>query len=360
MIARSADKYEAFINAVKQRYAPFEYQGLESYIVYHDLKVLKVFKWFVVANMSFEEESHFLAERHSRLSVYAPDITANIVWLATDGEITEDRQDAYASALLMTIGESFLHSTWKCAQKAEQYRLAEGIGKCLAKRHRLAPRCQISSSDFNHRSYRWFIEASNLLFSSELSTKILPDAHSALSDKIEAFVNSHCPIPASGDVALIHGDLNLSNIVISRKEPQFVDPGPALLVGAGVEDPSSVILDEGWDVALMAKHFLENGGPPARTAFITGYLKESKLDPDSFGCSLIFWETYCFLLVAALSCRRYKMFQDESNPFNSFLKSKKVTINKYISYCFSKVLINVELEPIFPAFINNNAVEIFC
>lgn len=357
---RSADTYTSFLEQISRKYSVYKHQGLESIILGIDGKLLKVYQWFVIAEMSKDDEFELLTTNKKLLSIYASAIETNIISISADGSIPSTDDEAFAYGLLMSVGESFLHSIWRTASKLEQCAWAEKIGLSFAERHQCAPTQPSYNQDNKSILTSWIAEALTLLYSNEICTRLLPDAEGAIFQKIERLFEAGQMTVDSCSVPVIHGDPNLANILICKNgEPQFIDPGPALLVGAGVDKPLLRSLDVGWDVALMAKHFYEGGGYEARKAFLKGYAAQNEISQDTLCGRILYWEIYCYLLVVTVCCNKYSDFQSASNPFGAFLNARQLSLDTYIKWYFTQVLLRLDLAKAFPVLCEENSVSIF-
>ena len=194
----------------------------------------------------------------------------------------------------------------------------------------------------------------------ELSQELLPSIRSVAI--LEAFNRLHQAkgITAHSTVPAVHGDPNLSNIVLSAGgEPQFIDPGPALLLGVGIERPGDWTLDSGWDVALLAKHFLEQSGEQGQRAFLDAYSKRAGLSCEGLLSEMRYWQVLCYLMIVAVCVKRWHDFQTEENPVSSFLATHRISLGRYIRYFFARSLELLGVAHLYPTFVEDFGAEIF-
>lgn len=357
---RSADCYQSLLKKFSRNYSTYKQQGLESIIFLVDGKLLKIYQWFVIAGLTIDDEYNLLNSNKNLLSIYAPDINVDIVSISSDGIINPSLNQAFAFGLMMSIGDAFLDSVWKSANRVDQCNWAEKIGSSLAQRHQKAPTRSIIKSDNASELTDWISESLTLIYSSAPDSKILPDAKDDIINAVQLAFDTGLMKQSFGNLPVIHGDPNLANILIGKNgDLQFIDPGPALLIGAGVDKPLLRALDVCWDVVLMAKHFRENGGNDTRSAFLGGYAAQNETVLDELLGRMLYWEIFCNLLVVTVCCNKFLDFQLASNPFGAFLISRNLSLDRYIKWYFYQVLYQLGITNRFPAFCEQNSADIF-
>ena len=347
---RSYESYSRLIELLSAQYGKMEYQGLESYLFPVDGRLLKIYQWFLLDGVGLAEELKLWQYQQQLLSIYAPRLEAQVIALSPDAVKDAPSGDVFCYGILMARGEPFVSTVWSQASAEERRRLAETIGRTLAERHLAAPQQAALFHADSEVLSAWTSEVLEIIGRYPISSNIVPDAASEIVGAIKHMIqNGEIAQPLT--VPLVHGDLNLSNIVLSANELQFIDPGPALLFGIGIKDPKAWTLDVWWDVVVFANALLRQGIPQARDAFLRSYCDAWAITIAEMEARLRYWEALHDLMVVAICCKRWQDFQDAENPFAQYMQQRGLSLHSYTQYFFAHSLQRLHIAGQFPHFI---------
>ena len=359
-MARTLEMYTALIECLTNRYGLFGRQGLESHLFRWGNRILKVYQWFILTNLGLEQERQLWEHQKRLLAIYAPALDTQVIAIAPTGAISGTLLNPFCYGLSLSLATPFFESVWQPAGHTERMEWAARIGVELAARHLQAPvqpaRFYDNGAAFGH----WTEEVLHRISAYEVSQELLPPASSlAILAAIDPLIQAE-GISLHPTVPTVHGDPNLSNIVISADgDLQFIDPGPALLLGAGIKCPYDWTLDIGWDVALLAKHLLEQSGVRGQQAFLSAYSKRAGLPCEDLLSGMRYWQALCYLMIVAVCVKRWHDFQTEGNPFSTFLATRRISLSRYTRYFFAHSLELLGIAHLYPTFVEDFGTEIF-
>lgn len=356
---RTPEMHSALIERLACVYGLLANQGLESHLFVVGNRVLKIYQWFLMADLDLEEEFKLRKQQRWLLSIYAPRLDARLIAVSADGSIFAASAETFCYGLLISRGNPFFESVWEPASGPERIDWATWIGTTLAARHVDAPLQTTKFHEDRTILKAWIKEVLDRITAYEIGLELLPQAWQCILKAVDSLLQSG-DIWTPATVPVVHGDLNLSNIVLAaNNEPQFIDPGPALLLGIGLRKPNEWTLDSWWDAALLSKHFLEHGGAQVRDAFLRGYSDRLGVSHAFTLSRLRYWQALCYLMIVAVCCKRWHDFQEESNPFAKFLRVRGISLSTYTQYFFAQGLRLLQVTDCFPAFMAQFGREIF-
>jgi hypothetical protein len=84
---------------------------------------------------------------------------------------------------------------------------------------------------------------------------------------------------------------------------------------------------------------------------VQAYSIQASLSTTALAAKLQYWQALCHLMITAVCYRRWHDFQEDSNPFAQFLRSRSISLSTYVQYYFAQSLIDLKVTTRFPAFI---------
>ncbi len=332
-IKRSKKRYNQLCTSMEAQFKQFPFVGFENHLYIWNSKILKFYRWFAFSSLSSAEEREKRNKEQKLLDLYAPALESSLVGLNEDGSLSLEivDQDFFCYGLLMNQGIPFLQKFWQQSSKHQRIEWARQIGKNLAKYHRNAPLLSPPFQDNSTIKINWLAEICQIIDKHCHNKTSLPSIKENIlenSNKITNLIQQD----QINESPIIHGDLNLSNIVLFDGEFQFVDPGYALPWGIGMKNADQLTFEVGWDLAAMANSFKWYGHSDYSDAFLTTYAIDKNWTNQQLKTFTIYWSALFSLMLVTVCLKFWDQLQTLEYPFSRELKNHNMDLVEYIRY----------------------------
>jgi len=332
---RSEKKYIQMCKLIDSKFEKLSFKGFENYLYLYQGKVLKLYKWFAFKMLTSKEEKDRRLNEKYILNIYSPKLDSIVVGLKEDGSVDIDisNKKFFCYGILMIKGEPFLEKYLKCTVKQKIY-WAKRIGKSLAQYH------QDKNTLTIHGKFliNYLIEVCHLIKKNNRYKKIIPQR----TMNILSFEKKSKILDMNIKTPVIHGDLNLSNIVLFEDKIQFIDPGYALPWGIGMKKIEELTFDICWDLALMANSFKWYSNQSYLKIFLNSYFIEKNWTDKYLKSSMVYWEALFCLMVVCICLKNWDEYHLPDHPFKQELKCRNLELEDYIYNFYKKAIYLLE------------------
>jgi hypothetical protein len=347
-MGRSERDYLRMIAGLRDAWGPLPDEGVESHLFVDRGSVLKVYRWFLFRTLSAARERSVRRRQQALLELYAPALHGRVVAITRDGRLVAPAApQAFAYGLRMRQGAPFLRCVWDGAGDRERRAWLGKIGAAVAACHRRAPR--IPSGLYHRPSVplEWLRYLWAMIQRHRRRLAVGGPDWPTIVHRATAMPGLRYATE-TGRVPMVHGDLNLENIVVYEGELQLIDPGYALPFGVGLPMAAGTAFDTPWDLTALLASCAWHGGPRHQRALLEGYRQASGEDWTGLTRRVPFWNVLFGLMVTAVCLRRWRELRDPTSAFARRLREGGTSLARYARHSFARALAPLDLVEPYP------------
>jgi hypothetical protein len=324
---------------MQAKYTPLHTGGYECHIFLEGSWILKVYKWFLLKGLSLEHEKSLWKNQKKRLDVYAPDLESTEMAFSSGGYRISDFNSSkiFCCGLRIRKGVPLVEEKWKNAASSERINWAKKIGEKLAFYHKTSPRLPNPYYKNPRLLYNGVGEVCKILVANRGDHTFIPSMCTIVQTKLP-HLRSLEESANQRFLTLVHGDLNLDNIVLKNNRIQFIDPGTALPIGLKISTFAGIPFDTGWDLATLSASLNWFEGKKCSEKFMETYARECHLKMEELNSRKQYWQMLYFLMIAAVCLKHSKELSVSHNPIHHLLKYRDFSFPMYIDYYLASAL----------------------